>query len=600
MATYPSNGVRSHPPAGVVLACWLIAAVGSATPGDLADQDPARVEGRIVDAEGAPITGATIEVVDNKRRFNQRRKTFSDAEGFYSLQIDGHTKRIRLAASAPDYLATSTHWILQPGESDLDFELTKVTETTNHVAGKVVDEAGEPIAGVEVEAFTPVQGFHSSFSMPTGRDFFPGPDRVTATDERGHFRIDDVTQDKVQLSLRCKHRHVNDKNYSVGDGVVIRMSGSGEPGVLRGQLLDDETGEPIDPSTPLRIVRRHRTETHSTLDDRARFELSRTATLGNRYSAYVYAGGYAATSARWEARAANSSEHHEIRLKRSPALKVRFLDATTGEPIPGVRVLYGQAEDAFYFEWTSYDRYTDGHHSLKYVQHATTDAEGHVWFAEPTELDNPVLIGWAEGYQRYMLAKEQLATDPESGETIVWLHREAVITGVITKGEEPVPNTSVSVGGDKLFKMEPWYPSVRTDAQGRYRLGSLAPGSYRLVANGCIQNLEVEPASEHEVNLGADIGKVHIHGRAPAGATITLSPDFKWEYRSLSVIVSEEGEYELTGLKAGRYRVRMIRWTNGHRQRMRAAEIQVTPEGGRVDLQWRPPKPPPPEPTGSA
>jgi len=91
-----------------------------------------------------------------------------------------------------------------------------------------VDQHNKPIAGASVEAFTPVVGFMSSFSMPTGRDYFPDLDRVDTTDEQGRFRIVDLPTSKCN-EYYVEHRYVGDTNYPVEEGLIIVMSGSGEP-----------------------------------------------------------------------------------------------------------------------------------------------------------------------------------------------------------------------------------------------------------------------------------------------------------------------------------------------------------------------------------
>src|SRR5688500_9424327 len=72
----------------------------------------------------------------------------------------------------------------RPQEATVKLAAIPIDTTPKSVAGIVVDEAGQPIAGVRVEARTPVTGFHSSFSVPTGGDSFKPP-RVAVTDARG-------------------------------------------------------------------------------------------------------------------------------------------------------------------------------------------------------------------------------------------------------------------------------------------------------------------------------------------------------------------------------------------------------------------------------
>lgn len=589
---------RVSSPAGRPCRACFVALLGAALAAGVAacaEQPPVAVStvlsGRVVSPEGRPLPGAIVEVFDGQRRFGQRQHTTANAEGRYELVIDSDPKLFTVAASADGFVITRVELQRSAERVALDFELEPPQGDQESAFGKVIDEAGEPIAGAQVEAFTPRVGFHSSFSHPTGRDLMPGPDRVVITDAAGRFRIDDLpldlTNGQVQLSLRSPHRHVNDRNHAVGEPLVITMRGSGRAGVVRGRLLDAETGEPIAPPAKVRIVRRHRTEVHREIDPQGRFELPGRATLNDRYSVYAYVAGYAAATVRCQAVAADSDAYHEVRLTPAPPLRVRFVDAKTSSPLAGVRALYGIADDASYFEWNDFDRYTDGHHSLDYVQHVTSDDGGEAWFAEPIAGVQRVLIGFADGYQRFMLSLGAAERDPATNPVTVSLHREAVVTGLVSSGPDPAAGERVKIAGAKRHDMEPWYPGIKTDDRGRYRVGGLAPGSYRLWANGCFKRIELGPSESIEVNLGADIGDIKLHGTAPAGAAITLRPEFEWEYQSLSAVADEDGRYELSGLRAGRYKVEMLKWTGGFRQRMRA-EIAVEPPGGRVDFRWKP------------
>ena len=551
------------------------------------------VSGRVIDSESRPLAGATVEVFDSKRRLEHRRLATTDADGRYELTIETDKKLVCLAASTDGFVVISKNLLARQNLVPLDFELAPIVGEQQSAFGKVVDQAGKPIAGARVEAFTPIIGFNSSFSHTTGRDFMPGPDRVAVTDHEGRFRIDNLSHAEVHLSLRASHRHVNDANHSVGVPLVIEMRGSGRPGVVRGRLVDAETGEAVTLDRSIRLVRRHTTKVHQGVDAQGRFELPVRATLGGRCSVYAYVAGYAAASERWAAVSLDSDEYHEIRLTRAPALRVRFVDATTSEPIAGVRALYALADDAHYFSWGEFDRHTDGYHSLSFVQHVTSGADGDVWFAEPVERSQPVLIGFADGYQRFMIGLDEDDPPRIDDRITVKLHRESALIGVITTGKAPAVNKGVQVAGQKLYDMEPRYPSWKTDARGRYRVGGLAPGSYRVWSNGCFRHVDVGPAETITLNMGADIGHCTLSGNAPPGASITLSPEFDWEYRSLVATVNDEGEYRLTGLKPGRYKVRMQKWANGFRQGRLRTEIVIERDKQHQDFQWRRAQPKP-------
>ena len=107
-------------------------------------------------------------------------------------------------------------------------------------------------------------------------------------------------------------------------------------------------------------------------------------TLGRRYAVYVYAKGYAPAEAKLTAVPEESQEFLDIQLTKNPPLLGRLVDAKDGKPIVGAALLYGIDEKAHYFEWSSFDKYVDGHHSYSFVQHRKSDSVGKFWFAEPS------------------------------------------------------------------------------------------------------------------------------------------------------------------------------------------------------------------------
>ncbi len=162
---------------------------------------------------GTALAGVTVEWGSINRPFRFRQQTTTDATGKYTMTIKSlkrhnHFLGSRFAASLPGYLTQVVYRGQGEDQSPCDFTLKSVLTAGQVATGIVKDEQGKPIAGVRVEAFTPVVGVLSRFSMPTGRDYFPGPDRVDITDKQGRFRIADFPKldplfgpSEVQLRL---------------------------------------------------------------------------------------------------------------------------------------------------------------------------------------------------------------------------------------------------------------------------------------------------------------------------------------------------------------------------------------------------------------
>jgi protocatechuate 3,4-dioxygenase beta subunit len=441
-------------------------------------------------------------------------------------------------------------------DANVKLEAVPIDTTPQTVAGVIVDEAGHPIAGVRVEARTPVTGFHSSFSMPTGGDAFKPP-RIAVTDAQGRFDIADIPlfgEREVQLSLKAKHRHVNDQNYPVGQDLRIEMSGSGQPGVIQARLVGVATDHPIVPFDEVRVVRRHVAKAYTFAAEDGRFVLPSEVTLGNHYMIYVYAKGYAATAGKVKAVRAGADEYQEIALPARPALRGKLVDAQTGDPIAGAAILNGRTDEASYFQWSDFEKHVDGYHSLTYVQHETSNAEGEFWFAEVDDQSLGTIFVLKDGYQRFVLRPDVRLYAPNTHELIVPVPRESVFTGIVVQDGKPIANAGVSVQlSDHKEKMQQWNPHTKTDAEGRYRFGGLPPGHYVVFAGPYARRVAIEEAETVELNFGNDLGEIRIWGQAPARATIRLRPEFDWDYSNLETKADESGQYECRGLKPGPY-----------------------------------------------
>jgi protocatechuate 3,4-dioxygenase beta subunit len=480
-------------------------------------------------------------------------------------------------------------WRAESQEANNGLEAIPFDTTPKSVAGVVVDEAGQPIAGVRVEAQTPVTGFHSSFSMPTGGDSFKPP-RMATTDAEGRFYIADIPllgASEVQLTLRAKHRHVNDANYAIGDELRIEMSGSGRPGVIQARVVGVATDKPVVPFSHLRVVRRYNATAHEFDTKDGRFVLPDEVTLGNEYLIYLFARGYAATEARVKAVEAGSDNYREISLPTRAPLRGKLLDAETGEPIAGAAVLNGVAGDAHYFEWRDFEKYADGHHWLKFVQHVRTNEAGEFWFTEASDQLPGTLFVLKDGYQRFVQRPEVRPIDPRTGELVIPVPRESVFTGVVLQDGKPLADTGVSVQPrDRADKMEQWFPHARTDTAGRYRLGGLPPGEYSVFAGPYARRATVDEAEVVDLNFGDDLGEIRIWGKAPARASIRICSEFDWNYTSLETRADERGEYVCHGLKPGPYTALVhVPGSGGYLgHHYHVSEIVVARDGQQIDL----------------
>ena len=168
----------------------------SAAGSPAAPLDPATaaaVSGVVVDAAtGAPVAGAVVEVSLEGRtiRTDAARPRATDERGrFVFTDLTGGTLAIR--ASAMGYLSSGfsaegwsavDRFPVRPGEWVNDVRIALARPGT--IAGAVLDELGEPVVGVVV-------GVVERIRVAGAGRYMSG--RAAVTDDRGHFRIIDLT-----------------------------------------------------------------------------------------------------------------------------------------------------------------------------------------------------------------------------------------------------------------------------------------------------------------------------------------------------------------------------------------------------------------------
>ncbi|MCP4639994.1 MAG: hypothetical protein GY851_06165 [bacterium] len=155
----------------------------------------ARVSGRVVGQDGAPIAGARIapqlppgtsKVSELLHGVKARAGVgLSNGEGLFSLKVfpAGYEYKVRVLAPGFVPLRLPIR-IPREGLTDLEFVLRRASS----VAGTVVDEGGTPLARMIVVAMDARSGITRSEATPTSRD--------------GAFEIPGLTPDEYSLAVR--------------------------------------------------------------------------------------------------------------------------------------------------------------------------------------------------------------------------------------------------------------------------------------------------------------------------------------------------------------------------------------------------------------
>ncbi|MCX6913655.1 MAG: carboxypeptidase regulatory-like domain-containing protein, partial [Verrucomicrobia bacterium] len=304
------------------------------------------IGGRVVDESDAPITGATLQFSrfwsggeNIVRRGNQSdfpsRSIISDAQGRWQVKavptdLLDHTG-IRI--SHPDYVGTN--YFGQQSESR-DQELRAgtfkvVLRRGSWVAGRVIDESGNPITGA---------------TMTAGKFNYPGT-QETQTDARGTFGFRNLRLGEVQFSALAKGRKPEIRTVQVKPDmpeILFRLG----PGQKIMGIVKAETGDPV---AGVRISLESKTggvsdtyqlDLHSGTD--GRFEWDGAPEEAQNFC--FLKTGYEAK----RRQTLKPNEENVITLRHTRKIEGRVLDAATGQPLTKFRVGIGpySGGDSFY------------------------------------------------------------------------------------------------------------------------------------------------------------------------------------------------------------------------------------------------------------
>jgi protocatechuate 3,4-dioxygenase beta subunit len=145
------------------------------------------IRGTILNSDGRPLRRAQVSLVSEA--FTEPKRTSTDRQGRYEL-TGLPAGRVTLTASRAGYL-TLSYGQSRPGEAARPIELADGQEVTKVditlmrggvIAGRVADEAGEPLAGASVVAMQ--MRFRSG-----KRQLLPVGGGIGTTDDTGQYRV---------------------------------------------------------------------------------------------------------------------------------------------------------------------------------------------------------------------------------------------------------------------------------------------------------------------------------------------------------------------------------------------------------------------------
>ena len=520
------------------------------------------VIGRVVDEAGEPLEGVEVRATFERRltqgQYNHWRSGgvfTSAADGTFRLHPMAPTTNYNLHLSKSGYSPVQQGITLPPlGEA---FDLEVVLEVGRRAFGRVVDFDEQPIEGAEVRLR---QQIDDPRQMMRFRHNTRTDDFAAVSQTSGRYDLHDLPPGRFFLEVRRSGfapasvpgieipSVTGDEGFDLGTVAL-------EPGVtLEGKVVDPE-GEAL-AGVAIRLVEgdhnammSYSVSTQSlTTDEEGRFQAVDRRS-GQKLDVNASLEGYLENQV--SGVVMPPEKPLVITLQRSVTLRGRVVDAS-GTPVPRVSVSMMHEPDGGSFQ------------NMGFLGQVATALNGAFEFKSvpPGALVQVLAQGSSLG--KGELRRIKVPRDAPSLEGLeVVLQAGATVQGrVLNSAGEPVPQAQVNESSpNRAYSFNTL--STHTDAEGRYRLVGVSPGStqiavYHAEYQQSTKALEVQPGQntlDFQLEGGQTVrGQVVAEGRACPGATIQILGTQGGGF-GREVLSDHEGAFEMHNVPDGSFKV---------------------------------------------
>ncbi len=623
--------------------------------GTLTLRPEAVLAGTVMNPEGKALAGARVwrlrEGETSPRRFIERGRppgrsadAVTEAGGKFRLAGLASGERLDLVVDAQGHLPAEVSGVVLP----LPAPMRVILEPASKASGRVVDDAGEGVAGAEVRL--------SPQAPPDGVAGVPRARQGTlsvVSDEQGGFLFRQVMSGPAQIDAYAS-------GFAPSAEIAVEVPPAGslkelrlvlKRGAVLAGVISNSRGDPV---------------------EKARVQAGRPSTVTDTQGRYRLEGVIPGT----RRVSVRHSDYNELKTQMDIQPEINRGDFVLtggwpvagrtvdedGRPVAGARVaIQGQegAEQRAYRTVSDeagefrFPRVADGTYDLEAAREGYADtrraqalrvdgaaAETEVVLAKGGAVWGQILglatqeLAWVEvqakdrfgltrrGQADYRGAYEiadlahgdyritaRLPGGSRQAEGWVTLEGEALrvrrdlefndgltLTGAVHYDGAALPSTVISITGVEVSSQR----TVVTDFQGRFRIEGLERGRYRLALSNAREQLihheEVHLTSDRELMIematGEVTGAVKAAGSARpiAGATVFLhllaGPD-SHETRSLfSVVTNEAGFFHQARLATGTYRLAVQK--DGYAPAERMLDVRAGARRENLDLELTP------------
>lgn len=515
------------------------------------------LSGRVTTKDGKPAAGATVTYGMGTNWVDNKTAT-TDADGRYAMEVISQDKNIVMAQAkgfAPAFGVVP---------ADVDAMVNLVLEPGHYAEGQVEDEDGKPLrASISVSVQSDV--FAPEGNTIGGDNTYSSIEDID-TDEKGHFRLDDLPREGVVIQA-----YADEDGYAGIDGMPLEVDRKDHilvmyrTGEISGKVVSAENDSPITKFTVATEGGRQR----SFESPDGTFTLKSYDIIpGNKVTVGVGAPGYQRET-KYGVEAKEKADYSAVfRLKRAHDFEGTVTDGE-GRPLEGVLVTARYISSPYSSIWYESENPS-----------ARTDANGRFKIAA-VPMDAGRVILEKPGYGTLLFTSAILRKP-----LTVTMQKAAVITGKITdEAGKPLPGIRTEVYAKRGQVAE-----MTSDDKGGFRFENLLPGKYRINADDYkagrfwTHTAEVRSGEVYEIDWDkpgeAELeGKVTRNGQPVAEASVLL---FEGDERMWCAVgrTDAKGAYSVTVPKVTEYHVNWHakNYEEGH------GSIQMTMKPGKNHL----------------
>ncbi|MCB9898000.1 MAG: carboxypeptidase regulatory-like domain-containing protein [Planctomycetes bacterium] len=572
--------------------------------------------GRVVDADGNPVPGATVRLHPSKAgrakldmpeqlffgsvRWDELPRTTTDADGRFVLRgadvvpvdevVEG--RGLSRAALENGTLVVAWHAGLRPGIGVAAWRGEPECDTGEIVlapgaalAARFVDARGEPIAGADL--YIPPGGTRNTTKAP-GIEVAHGLAHAPS-DAEGRALLDGLWPGEFIARARAPGKALLTREIVLVAGQTLDLGDVllADGGVIAG-VVRDERGEPLagvqlklrwtDVDTGLHwggedpalrnmrlVVRSNRTEDvtgETGADGRFAFEeLDQSS-----YTLYAEAAGREPLMRTDVAPGAASSDL-ELVLAPEALLVLRVLDEANGEPLDGVEARIRRCADRVDGSMAEMDAKLEVQTGAEAARRLGLEGDGRgLLVAGPAGPLRNVADVSAPGHGTRSFELPGVGSGERVEQTLRLPSAASLAGRVLDDLGDPVPRARLAAGrSDKTGQPH----EARADDDGRFRVDGLSAGAWTVTAESpgfvageplSLTLVDGEARGDVELSLvrGAVATGVVRDGddRPATGVRVEVQQDgSRWALSRLSRVTDAVGRYRIEGIPAGRTRL---------------------------------------------